>query len=639
MMKMCRGVESGGIESRGVENRGVGNKSVFRLFMSVIPILVIVLMTSHHVSANDKNIKWSEGGDTYRLTPIDNTITEKDYTIKAVNFPPPVRGERTIDGGVRPERPTGSFVEIELYKDIINNTNPIGTFGLGINDEYITPNKDLRITISDIPSSISQDWVYEYYNPWATIRVQTRSVPNLDIQITLTDYAGNSIDEDNIKSGDNIKASIKIRNTGDDTVHGANFVVAPDSQLLKNVIMTNTLKDYIYQLNEDEEKTIDVSLKAPVSLEDMSYNIDVNITGYDAEDVEHSFSTSKIIKVGGEIESIYVEKSMERNTTYLKEYAHVILSVVNRGHMTMSNIQVHDTIPYGLVGIKDNSIYNDASYNFTDIVLNRSYLGPSDSWEIAYKLKPVKPGIYVLPKFEANFSVGGKYLSTTSSEVGFRVFGPKVILNKSAIDMGNGVLQVVVKAKNVGNGFTKIVIKDQLPDNATLMLGEMSLSTSLDVGVEKYMSYTIKVPYANIAGSMWPPARADYYLDDWRFTVSSDEKYDEDGRVEDGRSPQEGTKTHIVILTPAGADITLAGGYVTGGEGGTVSRGRTDIGTYPEYPETTVPKIEEEKKRVVATIPASKPTVEKKSAPGFESYESILLFAILVLLNKCKSKK
>lgn len=585
--------------------KNIKNRSITFKYVILILISMSISLTSLTLSyaLTNENIKWADEGNTYRLIPTDNTITEKEYTIKVVEFPSPVRGEMKIDGGIRPERPVVPFARFELYRDIINNPNPIATFGLGIGDDYITSDKELRITIDNIPDNMSQDWVYEYYNPWVTIKTQKRAIPNLDIAINLKDTSGDSIDEDNIKPGDSIEAEISIKNTGEDAINDLNINIDPDPLLLKDIMKTNVLKDTISQLNKDEERIFDVSLKAPVYLEEKEYEIIVNTTGHDIKDAIYNFNASKKIKVKGDIEYIYVEKQVTKNTTYLKDYVHVLLNIVNTGHSTVSNITIKDAIPERLIFVKDGAVYNQTQFSF-----NKSSIGSSESWTIDYNLKPSEPGIYILPKLEANFSVGGKDLSATSAEVGFRVFGPKVVLSKSAVDLGNDLIEVIVKAKNIGNGFTKIIIEDNIPNNTILILGKTNLTTSLDPDVEKVMNYTIKSSEKNISNLTWSPARANYYLDDWKFNTSSDEIYEEGHIVKEGRPLEGGTKAHIIIITP--------------------------VTTPTIYPEVAVPEIENNQKKVVATIPAETPIkTPEKSISGFILYDSIFSIIILLILS------
>jgi len=49
------------------------------------------------------------------------------------------------------------------------------------------------------------------------------------------------------------------------------------------------------------------------------------------------------------------------------------------------------------------------------------------------------------------------------------------------------------------------------------------------------------------------------------------------------------------------------------------------------YPEATLPKMEEEQKKVVATIPVKTP---EKSTPGFVLYDLISLLTVLILLKR-----
>lgn len=81
-------------------------------FVMLVSILVSILMltTSSHALDNE-DIKWSDEGNTYRLTRTDNIFTEKEYTVEAVEFPSAVRGYKAIDGSMSTERPVSPFVK------------------------------------------------------------------------------------------------------------------------------------------------------------------------------------------------------------------------------------------------------------------------------------------------------------------------------------------------------------------------------------------------------------------------------------------------------------------------------------------------------------------------------------------------
>lgn len=590
---------------KGENNKSRSVISKLTVFKLIIWTLILVLVIPSYALDNE-DIKWSEEGNTYRLTQTDNTFTEKGYTIKAVEFPSAVRGYKTINGSIYTERPVTPFVKFELYKDIINNTDLVDTFTIGIGEEYVLPDQETRITVSEIPGSTSQDWVYEYYNPWVTIKAQTRSVPSLDISIGLVYASGDSIDANDIRPGSDINAKITIKNTGGDFIDDVIFNIDPGQLLVKDTTINNKLIDTVPKLYKDEEKVVDMSLTIPVSLEEKEYEIRVNAAGQDIKDVTYNFNVSTKIKVKSDIDAISVGKSVSRSTSYLKEYVGVTLNIINTGHTTISNIRIHDAIPDRLIVIKDGAIQN-----YTELLLNKSVLGPSESWTVSYSLKPTEPGIYILPKFDANFSIGDNNLSATAGEVGFRVFGPQVVLTKSVRDMGNGVIDVIVMAKNVGNGPTRAVVNDSvLPSNTVMISGETTMTVSLDPDVEKAMSYTIRSSEVNISKLIWSPARAIYYLDDWRFNTTSDERYEEGHRIEEERPLEGGIGAHIIILAP--------------------------VVTPTPYVEVTVPQVQEEKKKVVATIARTPMQTPEKSIPGLMLHESILLLTIIVLLKKIR---
>lgn len=577
--------------------------------LAILVLTVVFVQPSYASTLKNEDIKWSEDGNTYKLTRSDSMVTEKHYTVKAVEFPFPVRGYRKLDGSIYTERPVSPFVKFELYKDMATNPKPIDTFTLGIGDEYVLPDQETRITINDIPGSTSQDWVYEFYNPWVVIKTQSRAIPNLDISISLKYPSGDSVDSGDIRPGSDIDVKISIKNTGHDFIDDVSFDINPGQLLVKDASANDKLRDTIYRLNVDEEKIVDVSLTIPISLEEKEYKIKVNTTGHDVKDIVYNFNAYTTLKVRSDIDAIYVEKRASRNTSYLKEYVGVALSIVNTGHTTISNIQIHDAIPDRLIFIKDGGIQK-----YTQFSLNKSSLGPSESWSISYSLKPKEPGIYILPKLDVKFSIGDKKLEATSDEVGFRVFGPHVILTKSVRDMGKGVIDVIVNVKNFGNGPTRAIVNDSiLPDGTSLISGETKMTVYLDPDAEKVMKYTIKSHGANISKLVWSPAKAIYYLDDWRFNTTSDEKYEAGHRVED-RPLAGGTRAHIIILAPAA--------------------------TPPQYVEVTVPKIEEKQKRVVATIPVKTPMqASDKSIPGFILHELVLLSIIIILSRKMDVKK
>ena len=551
------------------------------LRLKILIVILILLYIPGVYALNDEDIIWSDG-DTYALTQDDSMITVKEYTIKVVELPSPVRGVKTING-TRPQRPVARFATFELYKDIINSSKPIEKFTLGVDNYQIISDKELKIIVTNMPKEDSQNWVYEYYKPWVSIKIQKREVHKLDIKVVLKNINASMIDP-----GNEFDAEVRIKNIGGDSAKDINYNI--DIGSLELVSINQSLKDFISILGEDNEKAVRMTLRVPVSIEKKGYVIFVNATSRDTRDVLYNWNYSRSITTRDAIDSILINKST-KNTIYMKESVTVMLNIVNLGHTSMDNVQVRDFVPNKLLYFEPYS--KNGTYKKT-LYYNRSYITTGDSWTISYTLKPVEPGIYLLPRSIVNFSMGGKDFNLMSDEKGFRVYGPVLLLNKSFTNKGKDVVEIKIKAKNIGNGFAAMVkIEDKLPEDTSLISGTTSLTTSLYADEEKVMSYTIRLYTPKSIGSiLWPPANATYWLDDYKFTTSSDKNVTEEITPEDVGSKKPAQK----IIVP-------------------------------------VPTENTSQRRVVATISKKQLAPPEKETPGFISHELLAMLAFLIFIR------
>lgn len=567
----------------------------------ICTLAILILLTS--VSSIDAADIWSDGV-SYKITLTDNIVTVKDYTIKAVDFPAPVRGRKDINGSILPDNPVTPFVTFELYKDMVNNTIPIDKFSLGVGDEFKTSDREIKIVVDSMPDSMSQNWVYEYYNPFADIKIYKRAVPTVGISFDI------DMDESIIDPGDKFNMKVKIKNTGEDVMKNINLYVEDSSKQILSYKLRRTLD--LLDIDK-EEKILDIDFVAPKIVEEKEYEIYFNITWEDVKNIQYSYNTTKIINVRSAFQLLTSEKTVSRDSVYLKEYIAISLNVVNYGHLYMDDVRIYDTIMNATVNIKDK--------NITNLSFNESSIGPGESWSYTYTLKPLEPGIYVLPKFKTIFSLLGENVEMTSSEAGFRVFGPKIILSKTAKKIADEVdlVEVTVTARNIGNGFAKLVIEDKLPNNSKLVSGQLQYRTPIDPGTEKIMNYTVRIPYETVNASdskinitSWPPAKATYYLDDYIFTTSSTDK---EPYYENLIWTIESEKEDRIKL---------------------IRKERKEEEQEEIIPTATLPQIEEPQKKVVATIPPRTPQPTEKSTPGFTFYEIIILVIVLILLGRNK---
>jgi hypothetical protein len=549
----------------------------------------------------EQSLTWSTG-DVYTLTPSNNMATEGNYTIKLIDFPGSVRGTLSVNDTIIPISPVTLAVTIELYKDMINNPNPIATFTLQPGDEYITSSQDLRITIDSMPGEEDADWVYESYNPQANIRIQQAAAPDMNIQINFADTNGDAMDI--VNPGDTFLVNIDIQNTGDDVAKDLVYSIAPDPRL-QSTPLTNKLHGTISQLNGNDQFTGQIRLVAPPVLGQISYEIDVSVTGYDSRGELHYWNNSGVLPSNGSLDLLVLSKEIGKATVYLKEYEHITLSIYNRGPVPINNIHIIDKIPDSLKYIQGKTELD----NLSEISFNVNSIGADQSWTTDYLVRPYVPGIYVLPAFTANFTAAGIEFRNQSNDIGFRVYGPIVQVNKSVIDLGNNVLEIEVSANNIGNGPTRVIIDDTLPDNAILLTGSNHSSLSLNADEEKVINYTISI--ANIAKSgkfefkNLPPAYATYYLGDYEFKTSSSENVME-------------------IAFPTSTEIVTAG-IGNGTEAGNVEN-------VTSLSAGAVPAIQEAEKKVVATIPATRQMTTEEKSPGFDFGSLIVIFIFILFI-------
>jgi hypothetical protein len=604
------------------------NKNL-RYFILTIVFAVCILQGGYadansgiNVNANgntvgEQYLNWTSG-DTYTVTP-GSMVTERNYTIKAIDFPPPVRGGLTVNDTIAPLNPVTPFVTFELYYDMVSNSSPVAKFTLSnTNDYYITQNQELKISLTDIPDSTSQDWVYEYYAPQATILVQQRAVPNLDIVINLVDSNGNVIyGEDsngNVVNNGNITPStiyglqISLTNTGGDVLENANYNVDIGSMTLISTGENSSLKGSIDQLAPSGVDNLYMNVEAPVSLEQGENQITVNVTGYDIKGFYYAFNSSMIFGVTSALESIYATKLISKNTTYLQETQHVMLNIYG-GYTGIRDVRVQDTIPENLQFANNNAQDRGVERVGNMILMNRSSIGSGETWLIEYNLKPMQPGVYMLPPFKVNFSLGGRQYSTASGGSGFTVYGPVVVLNKSVMSAGGSIVNVSVSATNIGNGWTKITVQDQLPENSAIASGSLNWSTDLDVGVEKSNDYTVQLNGANLNvfnASIWSPAKATYYLDDYVFHTASNET------------------VNMTIMLPIDTPV--------------VQPATTPVATIQSIGLGTI-SAEEQQRKVVATIPPVPVETPSKTTPGFTIDTLVIgMVAVLILIKKAGNK-
>lgn len=447
--------------------------------------VIIFLILSGFISSASgfefSQLQWDEGvsGKLQR----NGVISYKEYSVKVVAFPPPVESDRYRDV---PSEPVDPFVGLKISK----NGTTIDTAVLVPGDSYITPDGELKVTALGLPSSMSKEWLYESYAPWAIIELTPRATPDIEVFI--------DIEEDYATSSD-IIATVQIENTGFADAVNVDMSIATELQLKRG-----QLKYHYDKIETGDSITETIAFTPPHLLEQKEYGIFVNVSGYDVKDILYTAESETYVTIEAPFLGLTIRKSAN-SKIYLRDNAMISLSLKNNGNNDLKNVSITDSLPdsFKLVG------------NATlDWVAN---IPAGGEWDYRYQVKPLesnKDGI-VLPPASAEFTIKEEFFSIESNQPKIKVYGPNIVLTKQAnvseIDPKEtvNVIMVTVTAENTGNAPTKVLVRDVLPENATIMNGNTTYEEFLESNNTASLNYSIIIESS--PPIKLPPATADYY--------------------------------------------------------------------------------------------------------------------------------
>jgi uncharacterized repeat protein (TIGR01451 family) len=462
------------------------NISARNKYYGLIKAVVVLLILSGFISLvsayQESDLQWTSGvSNTLHRNDI---ITYNGYIVKAIDFPSPVESDRYSE---TPSEPVDPFVGLNVSK----NGSFANTTALGIEESYITPDGELRVTVKGLPPQNSTDWLMESYNPWALVELNQRGKPELEVSI--------DTDKDEYSSADDaeIITSVTIRNSG--TADAVNVDLNVDAPFSAK---SGGLKYHYERIKKGESVTEEITFISPVPTEDKTYSILANISAYDVKNLPYPANSSKQLSVIVDPEWSMSLRKTTLEKIYLKDSAMVSLALKNNGKINIKNVTIEDSVPKGFKLVSNTSLHW-----VTDI-------SAGGEWSYHYLIAPEEPNAkgVVFPVATAEFKVQKELYGIRSNQPKIIVYGPLVTLEKhtdvSALNPG-GTVTVMVNAKNSGSTPTKIFIKDQLPNGTTLVSGTTSFEEFLEAGKDVSFSYTIKV---DSTGSITlPPATAQYY--------------------------------------------------------------------------------------------------------------------------------
>lgn len=427
--------------------------------------VIIILILSGYTASEEINLQWTEGvsGKLQR----GEVITYRGYSVEVVVFPPPVESDKYKDIPAEPVNPYAGF---NISKDGIF----IDTIILGLAESYITPDNELKITVKELPSSNSREWLFESYEPWVKVELNPRGIPKLEISI-------HTEQDRYISSSTDIVATVKLENKGSADAYNVDMEIDTGLSLKRG-----RLKYHYETVKKGEIITQTITFATPILSQQTRFKIFANATGYDVKDVSYYANTSIDVLITPEPKkSLSISKSTI-GKMYLKDYAIVSLYVKNNGIHDLKNVSITDYIPksFKLLG-------NHSLHWVVDIPAN-------GEWENRYLIKPVEPNRHgiILPSATAEFRIDNEFYSIQSNQPEIVVYGPRIIITKqtdvSVISPGDTVT-VMITAENIGSTPTRVIIKDFLPKSASIILGNTQYETFLEANKKVSFSYTLRI--------------------------------------------------------------------------------------------------------------------------------------------------
>lgn len=437
---------------------------------------------------SESDIQWASGasGTLYR----GNTLTNDEYMVKAIEFHSPVPGFKDSDGNIVPLSSVEPSVLLEIYK----NGTLLRQIVLDLqSDYYIDPDYEVKVSATGFPGKNAREWVFEYYNPWATISIQKRGHPRLDVTIGLDP------DKTTYYAGEVITAKVTITNGGDAFAKNVDADLNIDRLRLLSGISGDLHRNYI-KIEKGESKDFEVKLDVPDIVDEITINLSASTKSYDMKELEYISAGSKSITASVRLVTIY---KAFRDRIYLKDIDVVRITVTNSGMHDAYDIHVNDSVNENFE-LKPN----------ISLQMDIPLLRPGEESSMTYLIKPIEADIngFTIPAAFARFTVNNKQyiVSTTTSTL--VVNGPKLVLNKtvnkSVVNISEDV-KVTVSIKNVGNAGTSAVVKDSLPEKVNFLNGSLNLpSTFMEVNIPYGFSYVIQM---NEEGNVTlPPCLVNY---------------------------------------------------------------------------------------------------------------------------------
>lgn len=468
----------------------------------VLSVLVILPNISWAADFNQYDVEWDAAisGTLYR----GDILANGEYIVKATQFSSPVPGIKNMQGNIVPDGVVHPMVYLSIFKnDVLVREIVMDT----ASDPYIDPDYEIKVMTTEFLKRNSRDWVYEYYNPWAIVSVQTRAKPKLEIDI-ITDKTIYTSHRDSA-----ISAKIKIINSGQAFIKNVdvNFSVDLDKLKLRGGDIRQ-LHQHYDRMDKNSVQSFMVIFIVPELIDEMSYSMSADVKGYDMKSIEYNETKYSSIIVTPEQSYLMINKAL-RDRIYLDDNETVKITVANGGMYDAYNISVTDSMSK-----------NFELVSYVPLQWNIPVLKSGEEWHTTYFIKPLRASLsgFSIPEATAKFIVNNRPYDLSSKRTTVIVNGPIIVVDKTVsknvVNISDDV-KVTVTVNNVGSMPTRAEIKDSepLPDGVSFVSGDTSIApTFLELNIPQRFSYIIR---GNSDGEVQlPPVTVRYIAVEYRGT-------------------------------------------------------------------------------------------------------------------------
>jgi len=419
---------------------------------------LICIALAHTTSALDPDDPeyWVDTGSAALYK--GDTYSVGDYTVRFVDY-----------------EPETDHVRIALWRgDRLLNESVLNA---SCTDEtvcdHLNWDDEVNITIvnetEDDPASENPTF---WQNPCIHIEFLERAKPEISIDIDTGCETYTALDSE-------IRVTVEIENEGDADLERMSVTIDSDDLQMAGSDTTRHLGN----LTIDDEKTIYARLRVPSwvsETEGESFVVTVNVTGFDYRDAMYTESASTEILVLPRFD-LEVRKTVNKHIS-MDQSAWVRIDLENTGKRDL-DVVLNDTVPQGF-RLCGNVTATCWRFNIT----------PFESVQVSYRMKPEMPGVFEIPGAVAGFVMGERNITMRSNAPTITVDGAYVIVTKTAypanVSLGD-VVTVALNVTNTGNRDAIINLTDVLPEGASLVSGNTTLSATLAANRTEEIEYAI----------------------------------------------------------------------------------------------------------------------------------------------------